>query len=70
MIIERNFEVAEEWLNEVLETLDKNSFNDIKKAFYGDTKTAEELSRNELLILSFIQDFINAWGRAPSSFTN
>ena len=36
----------------------KNSFEDIKKAFNGDIETAELLSKNEALILRFIQDFI------------
>ena len=68
--MERNFEIAEEWLNEILENLNKNSLDDIKKAFNGDIIANQELSRNEAFILRFIRDFINAWGRTPSAFNN
>lgn len=65
-----NIIVAEEWLNEILENLAKESFNDIKKAIYGENTLVDFFSRNELFIFNFIKDFYNAWGRYPSAIEN
>lgn len=64
---ERDLEIAEEWLNDIIENLNKESFNDIKKAVYGDVTVTEQFNRNEELIFDFIKDFLKFWGRLPSA---